>query len=143
MAEKYYEGMFILNSGKFGSDPDAAAAEVSGIIEKVGGTVVAHRPWQDSKLAYPMNDHRKGFYYLTFFSAESRTVNDINGIVKLNDNIIRHLIISHDKSLFDQMVELVAGGDAFRHEVAEAEASVTEKKSADGEPAKAAEAAAE
>lgn len=135
--------MFILNSGKFGSDPDAAAAEVSGIIEKVGGTVVAHRPWQDSKLAYPMNDHRKGFYYLTFFSAESRTVNDINGIVKLNDNIIRHLIISHDKSLFDQMVELVAGGDAFRHEVAEAEASVTEKKSADGEPAKAAEAAAE
>lgn len=113
MAINHYEGMFILDSGRFGANPEAAAAEVTGIIEKVGGTVSTHRPWQDSKLAYPINGHRKGLYYLAFFTAESRAVNDITGIVKLNDNVLRHLILSHDKALYDQMVEMV-GGEAFR-----------------------------
>lgn len=105
--------MFILDSGRFGASPEAAATEVTGIIEKVGGTVSAHRPWQDSKLAYPINGHRKGLYYLAFFTAESTAVNEINGIVKLNDNVLRHLVLSHDKGLYDQMVEMV-GGEAFR-----------------------------
>lgn len=113
MAINHYEGMFILDSGRFGANPEAAATEVTGIIEKVGGTLSAHRPWQDSKLAYPINGHRKGLYYLAFFTAESRAVNDINGIVKLNDNVLRHLVLSHDKGLYDQMVEMV-GGEAFR-----------------------------
>ena len=113
MAINHYEGMFILDSGRFGASPEAAAAEVTGIIEKVGGTVSAHRPWQDSKLAYPINGHRKGLYYLAFFTAESTAVNKINGIVKLNDNVLRHLVLSHDKGLYDQMVEMV-GGEAFR-----------------------------
>ena len=113
MAINHYEGMFILDSGRFGASPEAAAAEVTGIIEKVGGTVSAHRPWQDSKLAYPINGHRKGLYYLAFFTAESTAVNEINGIVKLNDNVLRHLVLSHDKGLYDQMVEMV-GGEAFR-----------------------------
>jgi len=113
LAINHYEGMFILDSGRFGASPEAAAAEVTGIIEKVGGTVSAHRPWQDSKLAYPINGHRKGLYYLAFFTAESTAVNEINGIVKLNDNVLRHLVLSHDKGLYDQMVEMV-GGEAFR-----------------------------
>jgi small subunit ribosomal protein S6 len=113
LAINHYEGMFILDSGRFGANPDAAATEVTAIIEKVGGTVAAHRPWQDTKLAYPINGHRKGLYYLAFFTAESRAVNEINGIVKLNDNVLRHLILSHDKGLYDQMVEMV-GGEAFR-----------------------------
>ncbi len=113
MAINHYEGMFILDSGRFGASPEAAATEVTGIIEKVGGTVSAHRPWQDSKLAYPINGHRKGLYYLVFFTAESTGVNEINGIVKLNDNVLRHLVLSHEKGLYDQMVEMV-GGEAFR-----------------------------
>ena len=124
MAINHYEGMFILDSGRFGANPDAAAAEVTGIVEKVGGTVVAHRPWQDSKLAYPINGHRKGLYYLAFFTAESRAVNAINRIVQLNENVLRHLILSHDKGLFDQMVEMV-GGDAFRATDTDVEDDVT------------------
>ncbi len=114
MATGHYEGMFILNSGKFGADPDAAGAEVASIIEKIGGEVVAHRPWQDTKLAYPINGHRKGLYYLVFFTAESTRLNEINRIVQLNENVIRHMIIAHQQDLFARMVEMISGGDAFR-----------------------------
>ncbi len=130
LAQAYYEGMFILDSGKFGADLEGAGKEVLGIIEKVGGTVVTHRPWEDRKLAYPIGKHRKGLYYLTFFTAESTAVNDIRGIVKLNENVVRHMILSHDKGLFDQMVEMLGGGDAFRHvtdEPAPTEASDSKK----------------
>ncbi len=136
MAINHYEGMFILDSGRFGASPDAAATEVTGIIEKVGGTVSAHRPWQDSKLAYPINGHRKGLYYLAFFTAESTAVNEINGIVKLNDNVLRHLILSHDKGLYDQMVEMV-GGEAFR--AVDPDAEVEKPAKAEGEKPEAAD----
>jgi len=115
LAQGYYEGMFILDSGKFAADPEAAGREVCGIIEKVGGSVLTHRPWEDRKLAYQIGRYRKGLYYLTFFTAESTAVNDIRGIVKLNDNVVRHMVLAHDKGLFDQMVEMLGGGDAFRH----------------------------
>lgn len=138
MAINHYEGMFILDSGRFGANPEAAAAEVTGIVEKVGGTLVAHRPWQDSKLAYPINGHRKGLYYLTFFTAESRAVNEINGIVKLNDNVLRHLVLSHDKGLFDQMVEMV-GGEAFRTVDPEAEGAKPAEAAAAADSEKASE----
>jgi len=106
--------MFILDSGKFGANPEAAATEVAGVIGKVGGTVVAHRPWQDAKLAYAINGNRKGMYYLAFFTAESTALNDINLVVRLNESVLRHLVLKHDKDLFDRMVEMISGGDAFR-----------------------------
>lgn len=121
MATTYYEGMFILDSGRFGANPDAAAAEVTGIIGKVGGSIVAHRPWQDTKLAYEIEGHRRGLYYLTFFTADSEAMPAINRVVHLNDNVIRHLVLKHDKGLFDQMVEMVSG-EAFRHVSDEADA---------------------
>jgi small subunit ribosomal protein S6 len=108
--------MFLLNSGKFGSDPEAAAAEIQGILAKIDASIVTHRPWQDTKLQYIIEGQRKGLYYLTFFTADTSKVNDLNGIVRLNDNVLRHLIIRHPKTLFDQIVESVSGsGDAFRH----------------------------
>jgi len=106
--------MFILDSGRFGADPDAAAQEITGMLSKVGGAIVAHRPWQDSKLAYEINGHRKGLYYLVFFTAESATLNGLQRLVALNESIVRHLVIRHPKSLFDQMVDMISGGDAFR-----------------------------
>lgn len=116
LAQHYYEGMFILDSGRFGADPDAAGAEVCGMIEKAGGSIVAHRPWQDAKLAYAINGHKKGLYYLAFYTAPGSTNAQLTNIVKLNENVIRHLVISHPQGLFDRMVQLVKGGEAFRHE---------------------------
>ena len=136
----YYESMFILESGKYGANPDAAATVVSGLIEKVGGSVVAHRPWQDSKLAYQINGQRKGLYYLAFFTAPGSAIDELSAAVRLTDDVIRHLVLSHDKSLFDQMVEHV-GGEAFRHESGEAPAEEKPKadKAETAEPAAAAE----
>lgn len=104
MAENYYEGMFLLDSGKFATDPDGVAKQVLDILGKASGTIVAHRPWQDGKLAYPVNGHRKGLHYLTYFTMEGDHLRDVTRACKLNDLIIRHLVIKQPKVLFDKMV---------------------------------------
>ena len=105
MTENLYEGMFLLNSGKFAANPDGMTSEVLNILEKSGGTVVAHRPWQDGRLAYIIEKQRKGLHYLTYFRMEGTKLKDVNRACRLNDNILRHLVIKQPQSLFDVMVQ--------------------------------------
>ena len=53
------------------SNPDGTKGEVLAILERAGGKLLASRPWQDSKLAYQIDGHRKGMYFLTYFSIDS------------------------------------------------------------------------
>ncbi|OYW15257.1 MAG: 30S ribosomal protein S6, partial [Planctomycetales bacterium 12-60-4] len=57
-----YEGMFLLDSNRFSADPDGTQQAVLGMLDRVGAKVVASRPWQEGKLAYPIGNHRKGLY---------------------------------------------------------------------------------
>ena len=104
MTENLYEGMFLLNSGKFAANPDGMTSEVLNILEKNGGTVVTHRPWQDGRLAYIIEKQRKGLHYLTYFRMEGTKLKDVNRACRLNDNILRHLVIKQSRPLFDAMV---------------------------------------
>ena len=50
-----YEGMFLLDSGKFAADHEGTIAHLMEILDKAGAEIVAHRPWQDGKLAYEID----------------------------------------------------------------------------------------
>lgn len=109
MAENYYEGMFLLDSGKFASDHDGVSGQVVGILEKAGGTVVAHCPWQDGRLAYPIEGHRKGVHYLSYFRMRAEGLKDVARACKLSDVVLRHLVIKQPESLFNAMVDALSG----------------------------------
>ncbi len=104
MAENLYEGMFILDSGKFANDPEGATNALVQIIEKAGGSVVAHRAWLDGKLAYPIEKQRKGLHYLVYLKMPSDGVAAVTRSCKLSDLVLRQLMIRHPAALFDAMV---------------------------------------
>ena len=60
MAANVYEGMFILDSNRFGRDPEAVSDQIPVMIEKLGGEVLVSRLWEERKLAYPIKGQRKG-----------------------------------------------------------------------------------
>ena len=91
--ETTYEGMFILDSNKYSQNPDATTGEVLALLERVKAKVLASRPWQDGKLAYPMEGHRKGLYLLTYFNCDAAGLTELDRLSKLTDTIIRHMII--------------------------------------------------
>lgn len=109
MAAVTYEGMFLLDSNKYASNPQGTMGEVLGMLEKIGAQVLATRPWQDGKLAYAIDGQRKGMHYLTYFTAESRKVYELDRMVKLNESVLRHLIIKLPEKLIAPMVDMANG----------------------------------
>ncbi len=104
-AEHLYEGMFLVSSSQFANDSEAVTAAIMAILERAGATVVAHRPWQDGKLAYEINGHRKGLHYIVCFKMPSSGMEIITRQCHLSDAIIRHMVINHPPELFNAMVE--------------------------------------
>jgi len=132
LASNLYEGIFVLDSAKFAIDPDGVSQQVIGILEKSGATVDTHRPWQDGRLAYPIEGHRKALHYLVYFRMDGQGLTDVTRGCKLNDLILRHMVIKHPRQLYDVMVQALDQGDA---EVTEAPA---EPAAAEPEPVAAA-----
>jgi small subunit ribosomal protein S6 len=104
-----YEGMFLLDSNKYASNPQGTTGEVLGMLEKIGAQVLATRPWQDGKLAYAIEGQRKGLHFLTYFTVESRKVHELDRMVKLNESVLRHLIIKLPEKLIAPMVDMANG----------------------------------
>ncbi|MBR9803096.1 MAG: 30S ribosomal protein S6 [Rubinisphaera brasiliensis] len=134
MAIRSYEIMFLLDSGKYATDPDGVTAEVNGILEKIEAEVVAARPWMDGKLAYEIDGHRKGLHYLCYVKADSLKVQQLQRICRLSDVVLRHLCILPPEQLFDVMAQSLLDPNAVLQngeeggEEASAEESKDDKK---------------
>lgn len=116
LAENLYEGMFLLDSGKYSANSESATNHVLEILQKSGATVVAHRPWADGKLAYPVEGHKKGLHLLTYFKMPSNGLTEVTRQVHLSETILRHMVLKHPKVLFDAMVNALSGKEGtFRH----------------------------
>lgn len=103
-AMNYYEGMFLIHSGRFASDTDGVTNELMEILEKCEAEVVAHRPWSEGKLAYEIENQRKGLHYIVMFRMPPANNTQLNRLCQLSDNVLRHLIIKHPQVLFEANV---------------------------------------
>jgi small subunit ribosomal protein S6 len=109
-----YEGMFILDPSKYSRDPAGSAQQVSDIIKQHGGTVLAARLWDERKLAYPIKGHKKGVYWLTYFSMDGAGVTPLERQCEITDDIIRKLILRVDSRIADALVQHALAGDTAR-----------------------------
>lgn len=109
MAEQVYECMFIFDSNRFARDPGAVSGKIADTVEKIGGELLASRLWNEQKLAYPINGHRKGVYWLSYVRMESTQNSKFNRELQLNDNILRHLVLKIDPRLVDTLVAIARG----------------------------------
>ena len=83
LTEYMYEGMFLVDSNRYASDPEGTQQAVLGMLTRVGAKVVASRPWQEGKLCYPIEGQRKGLYYLACFTMDggSMVMTDRTGML--------------------------------------------------------------
>jgi small subunit ribosomal protein S6 len=96
--------MFLLDSGKAGGDWNNATKLVQGILERNQAEVIASRPWDERRLAYPVNGHKKGMYFLAYFRAEGKSLAQIDLDCRLNEAVVRQLILKVHPKLVDQLV---------------------------------------
>jgi len=117
-----YEGMFLVDSGKFATDPEGVTSDILAVLEKAGATVVAHRPWQDGKLAYEVEGMRKGLHYIVMFTMPGSGMSTLVRQCQLSETIVRHMTIVHPQTIFDATVAALtgaSGGDRTEDEGAD------------------------
>lgn len=109
MATQTYDCFFLFDSNKYNRDPGGVSAKVHKAIEELGGEILASRMWEERKLAYPVNGHNKGTYWITYFSLETTKLTEFNRSVRLDENILRHLVIKVDPRLVETLVAHTLG----------------------------------
>lgn len=114
MASNVYECMVILDPNKYAQDPAGMGAQVPNLVTKCGGEVLVSRLWQEQKLAYPIEGHKKGVYWLTYFRMDSGKLGDFQRELRINESILRNLILKIDPRLVDALVEHARGGGRSR-----------------------------
>ena len=104
MAVNTYEGMFLLDSTKVAVSWDESVKHVHDILSKHQSEIVASRQWDERRLAYPVEGHKKGTYLLTYFKTDGTTLKEIVADCHLSDVIIRELILKVHPKLVDHLV---------------------------------------
>ena len=91
-----YEIMFILKS----NDEEAIKTQVSelkSIITDMKGEIENEKEMGNRKLAYPINKELNGYYYVINVNANNDAIAEFDRKAKINENVIRHLIIRLDE----------------------------------------------
>lgn len=88
-----YEIMFIVR-------PDIEEAEIKKIAEDMKvvltnekATIVEEKSMGQRELAYEVKKFNTGYYFLYVVEASSETIDEFDRVVRINENIIRHLIV--------------------------------------------------
>lgn len=106
MPANVYECMFILDTNKVAGDQAGAAKQIHALLERNNAEVLASRPWAEQKLAYPIGNHKKALYYLTYFRTEGKNLVNIERDFSLNETILRNMVLRVDPKLVDIMLQL-------------------------------------
>jgi small subunit ribosomal protein S6 len=112
VAVNVYEGMFILDSNRYSRDQVGVSGQIADMIQKLDGSILASRMWEERRLAYPINGHRKGTYWLTYFKLDSNQLIGLNRQCQLNENIVRTLFLKVDPRIADALVSHALAGPA-------------------------------
>jgi small subunit ribosomal protein S6 len=112
MAANVYECMFLLDTSKVAGDIGAADKSIRTILEKNHAEVLVSRPWDERRLSYAIGSQKKGLYYLTYFSTEGKTLTGIEHDCKLNEMIMRQLVLRIDPKMVETMLALAKGEHA-------------------------------
>lgn len=92
-----YEIMFIVRADideKTVKDTEKAFEK---ILTDMKSKVVNTKDMGQRKLAYPIKDQVRGFYYILNVEASSEAVKEFDRKAKIDNNILRHLIIKEEE----------------------------------------------
>src|SRR5262245_49290402 len=102
--------MFILDANRYARDQVGVSGQIPEMIQKLGGQMLASRLWEERRLAYPVDGHRKGTYWLTYFKLDSNQLTALNRQCQLSDSILRTLFLKVDPRIADALVSHALAG---------------------------------
>jgi small subunit ribosomal protein S6 len=104
MPVNVYECLYLLDATKVAGNIEAAKTSLHTTLEKHKAEILASRPWDERKLAYPVKNQKKGLYYLIYFKADSQALIGMEQDYALNETILRMLVLNIEPKWVDPML---------------------------------------
>ncbi len=89
--------MYIIN-------PTLEEEAVNGVVEKFktlvetnGGEISKLDRWGKRRLAYEIDDLKEGHYVLCYFNGNPAVAHELDRVMKITDEVIRHMIIRNEQ----------------------------------------------
>ncbi len=92
-----YEMMFIVKTVSDEATVKATIDNLKSVITSMKGEITEEKDMGQKKLAYPIKKEITGFYYVINFIANNEIVAELDRKAKIDENVIRHMIINLDE----------------------------------------------
>ncbi|MBA2133088.1 30S ribosomal protein S6 [Capillibacterium thermochitinicola] len=88
-----YESVIILSPQLDEEALENAINRIQDVIKNGNGEVTKVDRWGKRRLAYEIKDLTEGYYLLVEMDAPSATAQELDRVLRISDDVIRHLIV--------------------------------------------------
>ena len=97
MTTRDYEALIILKTAGTEQEIAQQAAQLGEQIKKVGGRVETSQSMGRRRLAFRISRQAEGHYHLLRFQAPTEQIGELDRLFRLNEAIVRFIILSEDE----------------------------------------------
>jgi len=121
MRNRRYETVFILPPDLEEGKRKEILDRFDGVVEKGGGIRVKREDWGVRRLAYTVNRHPKGHYYLLDFVGSAQIVAELERHMRMFENVLRFLTVKTDDRVDPEAAKKEQAEEREKEEAREAE----------------------
>lgn len=93
---RYYETMFVVKPTLTSEENTARIEDFKTAITKNGGEIASTLDMGMRNLAYDINKHKRGYYFVIYFKAPPTLVLELERLYRINEDILRFIVIKYD-----------------------------------------------
>lgn len=97
--QNLYEGMYVISATLSDDARKKAFDKIQAGITSRGGEIVKVHEQGRKRLAYQIDGHREGYYYLVYFNLIPAGVSELWQEYHLNEDLVRFITLRTDKVL--------------------------------------------
>ena len=98
---RHYEVVFLVHPDQSEQVP-SMVERYKGLVEEKGGSVHRLEDWGRRALAYPINKVHKAHYVLMNIECDDAVRDELEGLFRFNDAVIRSLVLVRDEAVTEQ-----------------------------------------
>ena len=88
-----YEIMFIVRPDLEKDATAKVVKEFEKVLTSKKANILSSKEIGGQELAYEINGHKTGYYYLINVEASNEAINEFNRLATLSEDVIRHIVI--------------------------------------------------
>lgn len=111
---QHYELMFIIPGAVDQTQVPAMKEQILKAITTNGGTITSQLDMDRRRFAYRVGQESYGYYHIVQFDCEASSIQQIDKLVRLDNNVMRYLLVIAEPMSEDRLKEILAG-EKYKH----------------------------